>query len=231
MARHRPRLLERLLIALVAALIYALGSTLRVREIGSQEQLRSAASGSGLCSIWHETMLPSLWFYRGLGFRVMISASRDGERIARIAQYFGYVPVRGSTSRGSLAATRQLVDSLREGQITAITPDGPRGPRRRAQPGAVAVARLSGRPFLAVGVGFERCWRLSSWDRFAIPKPFSRVHIAYGELIWVPSEGGSDADYLAQFQREMDRVTEIAEAAAARSAPPVRESLAQRRAR
>jgi lysophospholipid acyltransferase (LPLAT)-like uncharacterized protein len=106
------------------------------------------------------------------------------------------------------------VVSLRGGEFAAITPDGPRGPRRSAQPGVVAVARLSGRPIVAIGIGIARCWRLPIWDRFAIPQPFTRVHYAYGDPIWVPREGGSDADYLAQIQREMDRVTEIAETSA-----------------
>ena len=128
------------------------------------------------------------------------------------------MPVRGSTSKGALGATRKLVASLRSGERTAITPDGPRGPRRRAQAGVVAVSRLSGRPFVALGIGIAPCWRLRSWDRFAIPKPFARVHFAYGDPIFVPREGGSDLDYLAQMQREMDRVTELAEASAQRPA-------------
>jgi lysophospholipid acyltransferase (LPLAT)-like uncharacterized protein len=215
METHRPPLLERLLIALAVPLLCALGSTLRARELGRVDwSLRSSRDPGALWSLWHETLLPGIWFYRRREIRVMISASRDGERIARITQRLGYQPVRGSTSKGSLAATRKLVAGLREGHRTAITPDGPRGPRRCAQPGVVAVARLSGRPVVAIGIGPERCWRLPSWDRFAIPKPFSRLHYAYGDPIWVPREGGSDADYLAQIQREMDRVTEIAEAAA-----------------
>ena len=207
----RPRLLERLLLPLVIALIYAFGWTLRTRELGCTEWSLHSARENALWSLWHETLLLGIWFYRRLGVRVMISASRDGERIARITQQLGYVPVRGSTSKGSLAATRRLVASLRAGELTAITPDGPRGPRRRAQPGVVAVARLSGRPIVAIGIGVARCWRLRSWDRFAIPMPFARVCYAYGDPIWVPREGGSDSDYLAQIQRELDRVTELAE--------------------
>jgi hypothetical protein len=214
METHRPRLLERLVIALAIALIYALGWTLRTHELGCMAWSLRTARESALWSLWHETLGLGTWYYRRRNIYVMISASRDGERIARITQYLGYTPVRGSTSKGSLAATRKLVASLRAGELTAITPDGPRGPRRRAQPGVVAVARLSGRPIVAIGIGVARCWRLRSWDRFAIPVPFARVHFVYGEPIWVPREGGSDADYLAQIQRELDRVTEIAETSA-----------------
>jgi lysophospholipid acyltransferase (LPLAT)-like uncharacterized protein len=210
----RPGPIERLLIALTLPLLYALGWTLRTSESGCMAWSLRTARESALWSLWHETLLLGVWLYRRRAIHVMISASRDGERIAQITQRLGYVPVRGSTSKGSLAATRKLVAGLRAGELTAITPDGPRGPRRCAQPGVVATARLSGRPVVAIGIGVARCWRLRSWDRFAIPKPFSRVHFVYGDPIAVPREGGSDADYLAQIQREMDRVTELAEASA-----------------
>jgi len=212
MESHRPRLLERLVIAVTIPLIYALGWTLRTRELGCTAWSLRTSRESALWSLWHETLMLPTWLYRRRNIHVMISASRDGERIARITQHLGYTPVRGSTSKGSLAATRKLVAGLRAGALAAITPDGPRGPRRRAQPGLVAVARLSGRPIVAIGVGIARCWRLRSWDLFAIPKPFARVHFVYGDPICVPREGCSDADYLAQIQREMDRVTEIAQA-------------------
>ncbi len=215
MEPQRPSWPERLLLRAAIALLYAVGWTLRSREIGCVEWSMRTARESAVWPLWHETLLLGVWLYRHCGVHVMISASRDGERIARITEQMGYTPVRGSSSKGSLAATRVLVKSLRQGARTAITPDGPRGPRRSAQPGLVALARLSGRPLVAIGIGVERCWRLRTWDRFAIPKPFSRVCYAYSEPIWVPREGGSDADYLAQIQREMDRVTELAESAAA----------------
>jgi lysophospholipid acyltransferase (LPLAT)-like uncharacterized protein len=214
METHRPRLIERIAIAIAVPVLHALGRTLRIREVGPTEWSIHSARENALWSLWHETLLLGTWFYRRRNVHVMISASRDGELIARITERLGYTPVRGSTSKGSLAATRKLVASLRSGERTAITPDGPRGPRRRAQLGVVAVTRLSGRPFVAIGIGVERCWRMRSWDRFAIPKPFSRVHFAYGDPIFVPREGGSDADYLDRMQREMDRVTELAETSA-----------------
>ena len=206
---------ERIGIALSVLLLRGLGWTLREREIGKVDWSMRTSRENALWSLWHETLLLGIWFYRWRRIHVMISASRDGERIAQATQHLGYSPVRGSTSKGSLGATRRLVAALRSGERTAITPDGPRGPRRRAQPGLVAAARLSGRPVVALGIGVGRCWRMRSWDRFAIPKPFSRVCYAYSDPIWVPREGGgSDAEYLAQIQREMDRMTEIAEAAA-----------------
>jgi lysophospholipid acyltransferase (LPLAT)-like uncharacterized protein len=214
METYRLRLFERILIALAIPLLYALGWTLREREIGSMAWNLRTTRERALWSLWHETLLLGVWFYRRLRVHVMISASRDGELIARVTEHLGYEPVRGSTSKGSLGATRRLVAALRAGERTAITPDGPRGPRRQAQAGLVAAARLSGRPVVALGIGVARCWRLPSWDRFAIPVPFSRVCYAYSDPIFVPREGGSDADYLAQIQREMDRVTELAEAAA-----------------
>jgi lysophospholipid acyltransferase (LPLAT)-like uncharacterized protein len=214
METTRLPLYERIAIALVVLLLHVVGRTLREREIGNVEWSMRTSRENALWPLWHETLLLGIWFYRWRRIHVMISASRDGERIAQVTQRLGYEPVRGSTSKGSLGATRRLVAALRGGERTAITPDGPRGPRRHAQPGLVAAARLSGRPVVAIGIGVARCWRMRSWDRFAIPKPFSRVCYAYSDPIWVPREGGSDADYLAQIQREMDRVTEIAEAAA-----------------
>jgi lysophospholipid acyltransferase (LPLAT)-like uncharacterized protein len=214
METHRLPFYERVAIALVVLLLHAVGWTLREREIGSVEWSMRSSREKALWSLWHETLLLGIWFYRWRNIHVMISASRDGERIAQVTQHLGYAPVRGSTSKGALGATRRLVAALRAGERTTITPDGPRGPRRHAQPGLVAVARLAGRPVVAIGIGVERCWRLRSWDRFAIPKPFSRVCYAYSEPISIPREGGSDAEYLAQIQREMDRMTEIAESAA-----------------
>lgn len=204
---------ERIALALAARLFYGLGWTLREREIGHTEWSMRSSRANALWSLWHETLLLGVWFYRRRRVHAMISASRDGERIAQATRHLGYEPVRGSTSKGALGATRRLVAALRAGERAVLTPDGPRGPRRQAQPGLVAAARLSGRPVVAIGIGVGRCWRLNSWDRFAIPKPFARVCYAYGEPIWVPREGGSDAEHLARIQREMDRMTEVAEAA------------------
>jgi hypothetical protein len=212
METQQPSLLERLLIIAVIPLVYALGRSLRIREVGRTEWgAHRRPSGPFLYALWHETILMSIWYHRRLRLHVMISASRDGELIARIARFFGYTPVRGSTSKGSLEATRKLIAYLRKGERGAITPDGPRGPRRRAQVGMVAVARLAGCPVVPFAFEAERCWRLGSWDRFIIPVPFSRAVFVYGEPIHVPRKGGSDEEFLGRIQRELDRVTQVAE--------------------
>jgi len=104
---------ERIAIALMACLIHALGWTLREREIGRVEWSLRASRENAMWSLWHETLALGLWFYRRRRIHVMISTSRDGERIAQVSQRLGYAPVRGSTSKGALAATRRLVAALR----------------------------------------------------------------------------------------------------------------------
>src|SRR5262245_57081706 len=98
METQRPRLLERVVIALAVPVLYALGWTLRPRELGDMAWSLRTGREIALWALWHETLLPGTWFYRRRGVHVMISASRDGERIARITRYLGYEPVRGSTS-------------------------------------------------------------------------------------------------------------------------------------
>jgi lysophospholipid acyltransferase (LPLAT)-like uncharacterized protein len=153
----------------------------------------------------------SVWYHRDQDVHVMISASRDGELITTIGRFFGYTAVRGSSSRGGQEATREMVDHLQAGKRCAITPDGPRGPRREMKPGAVNIARLTGAPIVCFGFAAEHCWRLKSWDQFIIPKPFSRAVFVYGEPIRIPREDGEDSKYMEQIQKEMDRVTNAAE--------------------
>jgi hypothetical protein len=212
METHRLSRFERLLVALAIPLVHLLGLSLRIRDLGRPEWGPRGVENV-LWALWHETILMSIWYHRHRDVHVMISASRDGELVSRLARGFGFTPLRGSTSRRSLHATREMIARLRAGRRCGITPDGPRGPRRQAQIGVVAVARLTGRPVVPFAFEAERCWRMKSWDRFIVPKPFSRAVFVYGDPILVPRRGGSDADFLAQIQRELDRVTAIAEAA------------------
>ncbi len=135
---------------------------------------------------WHESLLAPATLAK-TNVQVLISRHADGELIARICRYLGHGVIRGSTSRGGAAALMELIRSQLVGHL-AITPDGPRGPRRRLQPGVVQLASVTGLPVVPVGVGFSRAWRAGSWDRFALPKPFSTVTSVVAEPIWVPSQ-------------------------------------------
>jgi lysophospholipid acyltransferase (LPLAT)-like uncharacterized protein len=209
---YKLSLADRMIVFLVTPLMYLLGWSLRIKEMGRSEWgPRAKQEEPPLWALWHETILMSVWHHRDQDVHVMISASRDGELISTIARFMGYTPVRGSSSKGGKEALREMVSFTRAGKRCAITPDGPRGPRREIKPGVVNLARLAGSPVVPFAFEAEHCWRLRSWDRFIIPKPFSRAVFVYGEPIRVPREGGADAEHLKKIQNELDRVTKVAE--------------------
>jgi len=139
-------------------------------------------------AFWHGTLIVPAHLCRHWGIRIMISLARDGEYITRIINRMGFATVRGSSSRGSLGALEEMAREAQGGHAIAITPDGPRGPRHVFHPGAVYLAQLAGVPIVPTGVAVSRSWKMPSWDRFEIPKPFSRVHAIVGEPIWVDRE-------------------------------------------
>jgi lysophospholipid acyltransferase (LPLAT)-like uncharacterized protein len=207
---HQPGFLDWVIILIATPLIHLLGLTLRIQEEGHSEWgPRARQTETPLWPLWHETILMSVWYHRDQDVRVMISASRDGELISRIARFFGYIPVRGSSSRGGREALSELIRHLKKGHRCAITPDGPRGPRREIKMGVVNLARMTGCPVVPFAFAAEHCWRLKSWDKFIIPKPFSRAVFVYGNPIRVPRHGGPE--YLQQIQEELDRVMVAAE--------------------
>jgi lysophospholipid acyltransferase (LPLAT)-like uncharacterized protein len=140
--------------------------------------------------LWHGRLLPCTYYQRGQGLATLISQHRDGEYIARIAQRWGYTTIRGSSSRGGTAALRELVRVLRGGQAIAVTPDGPRGPRQQIKPGALLAAQLAGVPVVPVAAGADRAWWVGSWDRFLVPKPFTRIRIEIGAPMSIARDAG-----------------------------------------
>jgi lysophospholipid acyltransferase (LPLAT)-like uncharacterized protein len=138
-------------------------------------------------AIWHGRILiaPALYGKRRR-VHVMASRHRDGELVARFVRGFGFEAARGSTTRGGSEALRRLARLLRNGAEVAVVPDGPRGPSEVAQPGVIALARLTGAPVIPVTTSASRAWRLRSWDAFLIPKPFARVAVCFGTPIFVP---------------------------------------------
>lgn len=143
--------------------------------------------------LWHGRLLPLTYVHREQGVVALISASRDGEYIARMVRHWGYLVARGSSSRGGDRALRDLLRHARAGRSLAITPDGPRGPRERIKPGVMLLAQRTGLPLLPIAAGADRAWWFEGWDRFLVPKPFARIRVAYG----APHYVARDADEAA----------------------------------
>ena len=209
----RQRLVLRLIIFFGYWVVRLLGSTLRV-SISFEEGAQKTVDERPLVgSFWHSCILPSTYLFRNMGVRVMSSNSYDGEYMGRIIHKFGYVAVKGSSSRNAVRALLGLRRALEEGWTVAFTLDGPRGPRHKVKPGPVALARSSGAPLTMYYAAVDKAWVLNTWDRLVIPAPFSRVLVRFGKLIPVPENAG-DAEmerYTAELQAALDRVCAFAE--------------------
>jgi lysophospholipid acyltransferase (LPLAT)-like uncharacterized protein len=138
-------------------------------------------------AFWHSSMLVPGYAGRNLGIKVLISHHTDGEYIARVVQRLGYGVIRGSTTRGGAKALLSMIKKVKEEKASlAITPDGPKGPRFVVQPGIIFLGQKTGYPIIPVSLVLTNYWELPSWDRFRIPKPFSKAIIMYGEPIIIP---------------------------------------------
>jgi len=191
------------------ALIRLLAMTWRVRVENDAELRAARASGRRVIfTLWHGELLPLLWHHRGEGIAVVISEHRDGEIIAQIAERLGYATVRGSSSRGASRALIGLVRALESGLDVAVTPDGPRGPAHVFAPGAAIAAQRTGAPLALIRATASRAWRLKSWDRFLVPKPFAQVRVVYGPLTFVEAPSPREAtEQVPRLQAALDAIT------------------------
>ncbi len=207
------RFMEQLKISLVSLLgywiIYAVGATLRwhVENLQVLESVQN--SGKRLIlSFWHGRIFMASYFFRKRGIVVMTSRNRDGEYIARVIRRLGYGVARGSDTRGARGATIEILRALREGKDGGLTMDGPRGPRYMAKPGAVYIARKSGCPVVPFNISVEKKWIVNSWDRFQIPRPFSRAVVLIGEPVFVDAAAGKSEIRAAEakIQRSLEEL-------------------------
>jgi lysophospholipid acyltransferase (LPLAT)-like uncharacterized protein len=190
-ASRRKRLEAAAISAVGYRFIAMLGATFRWRVEGLEHLEAVLASGrQPIMAFWHGRILPATIYFQRRGIVVITSANFDGEWIAGIIERFGYGTARGSTSRGGRKALLQLTRDMAAGKPAGFTVDGPRGPARVAQPGAVWLAKATGNPVLPFHIEANRYWTLGSWDRTQIPKPFSTVALSLGE----PLDIAADAD-------------------------------------
>jgi lysophospholipid acyltransferase (LPLAT)-like uncharacterized protein len=167
--------------------IAALCRTLTYRvEGGSHFDAIVAAGHQPILALWHGRILAGLHYFRDRGVVVMTSRNFDGEWIAAILTRFGFATARGSTSRGAARALVQLRRALTARRAVAFTVDGPRGPARVAQPGALWLAGATGHPVLPFHIEAARFWEAASWDRTQIPRPFTTVALVIGPPLSVP---------------------------------------------
>lgn len=154
--------------------------------------------GPVVYALWHEDIfvVPAAWsktYGHNRRAVILTSASHDGAAVARAMSFFRLGSVRGSTSRRAVAALVAMKQALRQGYDVCVTPDGPRGPRRVLQAGLVKLAQSAGVPVVPIHLYYGSEWRLNTWDRFAIPKPFSRVRVVFGSRLAVPPGLADDA--------------------------------------
>ena len=167
--------------ALATPLLRLLAFTWRWRVEGEDQRRVAEQSGRhAIHACWHGRIVHGVFHLRGRGLVVIVSENFDGEWIARIIHRLGYRTVRGSSSRGARKALRQMVKES-QAHPTAFTVDGPRGPARTAQPGAVWLSKITSNPVVPFHAEAAKHWTMRSWDRTQIPKPFSTVALVTGE--------------------------------------------------
>ena len=169
-------------------LVRFISRTYRYRLVDTHHERRVLDThGTVVYASWHQRFFPGITFFATRKpIAIMISQSRDGEMIARVVDILGWRSVRGSSSRGSVHALKELQSLTNQGYRVGHIVDGPQGPFGVIKPGLLTIAQFSGAPILPVVTSAERRWVFNSWDRFMIPKPFSRVFIRFTPPIHVP---------------------------------------------
>jgi len=180
----------RLLLALGFGIYRGWARTLRLRIEDPHHVVGFVRQQPVIFAIWHNRLLmlprvfdPSFPTRQSYG---LISASRDGDLIANWIERSGYGTIRGSSSRKGVIAMRQLLDTLAADGNVLFTPDGPRGPVYQVSQGVIFLAQKSGAPILPIHMEYSSCWRLKSWDRFVVPRPFATLRAIFGQPIQVP---------------------------------------------
>jgi hypothetical protein len=183
-------------------------SSVRIQPINEDALWKFLETGrKGVGAVWHQRFLGVLGYvrkFRKLSLSIMISKSRDGDWIAPVVRYLGLRPVRGSSSRGGKEALAVMAEALTRNQAALHIVDGPQGPKGVVKPGLIRLAQLAGAAIIPIYISVDRAWVNRSWDRFLIPKPFSRVLVRFGNPILVPE--GMDSEAFEAMRQAVERM-------------------------
>lgn len=208
------KLVEAIAPSLVYGYLRLLRLTMRL-DYHNRSVMEGVRGADGQCifAFWHSRLAIMPFVHSGEPLVVLQSRHRDSRMLGRVMERFGIEQAWGSSTRGGAAALRDVLRKIREGYDLAIAPDGPRGPRRRAQVGVITAARLSGKPIVPLSCSARPATRVNSWDRLVVPWPFSRAVFEFGEPIRVPRAADPDEqERLRQhLETELDRLTDVAD--------------------
>jgi len=179
-----------------------IGKTMSIEELGTKNLPREKGKAV-IYVLWHGRLFFPMFCLRNKEITALVSEHRDGEIITSSLESAGYDTVRGSTTRGGARALAKLVRLVKEGAMTAFTPDGPRGPKWYFQPGAIYVAAKTGAPIIPLAGSVNRAFYFKSWDSFQFPIPFSKGVLIIGEPYYVT--GGLDEDNIEFHRAELER--------------------------
>lgn len=199
---------------IVYLFLLLLGRSMRFREVNREAVDRLWLDGrSVIVCFWHGRLLAMPFASARRPTKVLISRHGDGEFIARVVSHFGLGAVRGSYRKASVSSLREILSELKQGTTIGITPDGPKGPRHQVKPGIVELARMTRSPIVPVTYGASRKKVFSSWDRFVLPYPFSRVLFVWGDPIFVAADARADAveDRRKELEERLVALTETAD--------------------
>ena len=200
---------------LVWALLWLVGLTWRyevIAEEGVRPVLFGEQPGPEIYCFWHQCVLPCTMYFRRSRAVILISRSFDGELITRIVRMFGFGAVRGSSSRAGREGLLGLKQVLHAGRTAIFTADGPRGPIYETKMGPIKLAQMTGAPIGVFHLQPEHAWVMNSWDRFLVPKPFTRIVVSWADWTRVPQE--LDAEQLEPKRQELNAAIERARARA-----------------
>ena len=192
---HGQRLVLAVVPRVVWALVWIVSRSWRfevIAEEGVTPLLFGLGAGPEIYCFWHQCVLPCTVYFRRTGATILISRSFDGELITRILRLFGFKAVRGSSSRGAREGLLGLAQVIESGNPAIFTADGPRGPIYRTKMGPIKLAQMTGAPIGAFHLEPERAWVMRSWDRFLVPKPFTRIVVSWAQWTRVPADLAAD---------------------------------------